>query len=45
MKDDLRRCIYLCRMFRKDAIRRGDWSSEIFAESQLVKARKKYRDY
>ena len=41
---DLRRVIWLCREFRKDATERGDYRMEIFAESMIRSARKRYWD-
>lgn len=41
--NELRQCIYLCRMFRKTAMRRKDWHVEIAAEQRLNQSRKLYR--
>jgi hypothetical protein len=41
---EIRRVIWLCREFRKDATARGDYRMEIFAESMARSARKRYRE-
>lgn len=40
---ELRQIIWLCRQFRQEASRRGDWRAEIFAERQLRTARQRYK--
>jgi hypothetical protein len=40
---ELRQIIWLCRQFRQEASRRGDWRAEIFAERQTRTARQRYK--
>jgi len=40
---ELRQVIWLCRQFRQEASRRGDWRAEIFAERQTRTARQRYK--
>ncbi|MDR3404741.1 MAG: hypothetical protein P4L99_19715 [Chthoniobacter sp.] len=39
----LRRNIWICRQFRQDGTRRGDWHYEIFAEVQMRIAQRRYK--
>ena len=39
----LRRNVWLCRQFRQDATRRGDWHYEVFAEAQMRIAQRRYK--
>lgn len=41
---DLRRNVWLCRQFRQEAARRGNWKDEVFAETQIRSARRRYRN-
>jgi hypothetical protein len=41
---DIRRVIWICREFRKDATASGDYHMEIFSESLVRSARKRYRE-